>query len=171
MASIIKATTENLALITDIGKRTFLASHGHSAPPEDITRYVKEKFSEETLKAELNDTNNIFHLIYHDQRPAGYSKIILNASHPAIQLKNVTKLERLYLLEDFYNQKLGYGLYQFNVDLSRKSNQAGMWLFVWKENHRAIDFYMRAGFEPIGSYDFQISPTHANPNHHMFLRY
>jgi len=171
MASIIQATTEDRALLADIGKRTFMASHGHSAPPADIAGYVQEKFNEETLKAELSNANNIFHLIYHEQRPAGYSKIILNAAHPAIPLKNVTKLERLYLLQDFYNLKLGYELYQFNVNLSRKNNQAGMWLFVWKENHRAIDFYMRAGFEPIGSFDFQISPTHSNPNHQMFLRY
>lgn len=171
MASIIKATTENLALIADIGRRTFIESHGHSAAPEDITRYVAEKFSEEVLLAELNDANNIFHILYHEQRPAGYSKIILNASHPAIQSKHVTKLERLYLLKEFYNLKLGYELYQFNIELSRKNNQEGIWLFVWKENHRAVDFYMRAGFEPIGSFDFQISATHANPNHHMFLRY
>lgn len=171
MASIIKATLENLALIADIGKRTFIESHGHSAPQEDITRYVKEKFSEDVLRAELSNANNIFHILYHDQRPAGYSKIILHAAHPDIQLKNVTKLERLYLLKDFYNLKLGYELYQFNVELSRENNQAGIWLYVWKENHRAVDFYMRAGFEPIGSFDFQISPTHANPNHHMFLRY
>ncbi|MRG47923.1 GNAT family N-acetyltransferase [Chitinophaga sp. SYP-B3965] len=171
MASIIKATTDNLALIADIGKRTFMESHGHSAPPEDIARYVNEKFSEEVLKAELSNAHNIFHLLYHDQRPAGYSKIILNSPHPDITLKNVTKLERLYLLKDFYNLKLGHELYQFNVELSRKNNQAGIWLYVWKENHRAVDFYMRAGFEPIGSFDFQISATHSNPNHHMFLRY
>lgn len=171
MISIVKASIADLPLIADIGKRTFIESHGHSAPPEDIARYVEEKFSNEVIKTELSDTNNIFHIIYHENKPAGYSKIILNASHPDISLNNVTKLERLYLLKEFYNLKLGYELYAFNLDLSRQNKQAGIWLYVWKENHRAVDFYMRAGFEAIGSFDFQISPTHANPNHHMFLKY
>lgn len=171
MISIIQATIEHLPLIADIGRRTFVESHGHSASPEDIARYVGEKFSDAVLKAELLDTGNIFHIIYHDHLPAGYSKIILNAAHPNISLQHVTKLERLYLLKEFYNLKLGYELYAFNLDLSRQNKQAGIWLYVWKENHRAVDFYLRAGFEAIGSFDFQISPTHANPNHHMFLRY
>lgn len=171
MTSIIKATVEDLPLIADIGKRTFIESHGHSAAPEDITRYVEDKFSEEVLKKELSDASNIFHIIYHDEQAAGYSKIILNAVHPNIPLENVTKLERLYLLKEFYSLKLGYELYQFNLDLSKNNKQAGIWLFVWKENHRAVDFYLKQGFEAIGSFDFQISPTHANPNHHMFLRY
>ena len=46
-----------------------------------------------------------------------------------------------------------------------------MWLFVWKENHRAINFYNKAGFKIFGSHDFKLSETHANPNHVMFLKY
>ena len=98
-------------------------------------------------------------------------KIILNSPHSNIQTENVTKLERLYLLKDFYELKLGIGLLNFNVELSRKKNQAGMWLFVWKENQRAVNFYKRTGFQIIGSYDFKLTETHSNPNHQMFFKY
>jgi ribosomal protein S18 acetylase RimI-like enzyme len=46
-----------------------------------------------------------------------------------------------------------------------------MWLFVWKENQRAIHFYKKAGFHIIGSYDFRLTETHSNPNHQMLLKY
>ncbi len=171
MISIVKATADHFKLLTDIGRQTFIESHGHSAKQADIDSYVAEKYTDAISQKELSDSNNIYHFIYYDNQLAGYSKIIFDSGHPNIPLQNITKLERLYLLKDFYKQKLGATLFDFNLELSKNNNQAGMWLFVWKENQRALQFYSRNGFEIIGSHDFPISPTHSNPNHQMLLTY
>jgi diamine N-acetyltransferase len=171
MVSIVKATENDFKLLANLGRQTFIESHGNCAEKSDVDSYVIEKYSYNVFEKELADPNNIYHLVYYKGQPAGYSKIILNNSHPDIRQPNVTKLERLYLLKDFYKLKLGFGLFNFNVELSKNNNQAGIWLFVWKENERAVNFYRKTGFEIIGSYDFKISETHSNPNHHMFLKY
>ncbi len=44
--------------------------------------YVTEKYSDVILKQELSDLKNIYHIIYHDNRAAGYSKIIIGLSVP-----------------------------------------------------------------------------------------
>ncbi|MBL7722914.1 MAG: GNAT family N-acetyltransferase [Chitinophagaceae bacterium] len=170
MVTIVKATTNDAALLADIGRISFIESHGHSAPAADIDAYVAAKYTPTILQQELSDPGNIYHILYHGQQAAGYSKIILHSPHPGMQ-QNITKLERIYLLKEFYQLKLGYQLLQFNIDLSKKNNQAGMWLYVWKENHRAVNFYIKAGFQIIGSYDFKLSETHSNPNHRMLLLY
>ncbi len=171
MTAIVKATENDFKLLADIGRQTFIESHGESAKKSDIDFYIKQKYSYSVFEQELADLNNIYHLIYYENQPAGYSKIILNSPHPNIQLKNVTKLERLYLLKHFYKLKLGSALFNFNIELSKSNDQSGIWLFVWKENHRAVNFYIKNGFEITGSYDFKISETHSNPNHQMFLKY
>ncbi|MEP7264756.1 MAG: GNAT family N-acetyltransferase [Bacteroidota bacterium] len=171
MTSIVKANFEDFRTLTDIGKASFLESHGHSASEEDISNYVSEKYNHDVFKSELNDSRNIYHIIYHNGQPAGYSKIIYNASHPNVPMTDATKLERIYLLKEFYNLKLGAKLLQFNIELSKQNDQAGMWLFVWKENPRAVNFYKKKGFVIIGSHDFKISETHSNPNHQMLLKY
>jgi ribosomal protein S18 acetylase RimI-like enzyme len=171
MTTIVKAITNDFELLAGIGKQTFLESHGHSAKKPDIDAYVEEKCSNRFFQGELSDTKNIYHILYYKEQPAGYSKIILNSPHANIFQPNITKLERIYLLRDFYELKLGFELLRFNVELSKENNQSGMWLFVWKENPRAVNFYSRNGFRIIGSYDFQISATHSNPNHQMFLEY
>ena len=125
----------------------------------------------EFFQAELEDEKNIYHIIYNNNTPAGFSKIILNQAHPLIPLQNVTKLERLYILKRYYNLKLGAKLFRFNLLLSKENQQSGMWLFVWKENSRAIRFYEKKGFKIIGSHDFKISERHSNPNHVMYLEY
>ena len=171
MTSIVKATQNDFKLLVNIGRQTFIESHGESAKKSAIDLYVNEKYNYAVLQQELADLNNIYHIIYYEGQPAGYSKIILNTSHHNIQLQNITKLERLYVVKDFYNLKLGLGLFKYNVELSKNSNQAGIWLFVWKENTRAVTFYLKNGFEITGSHDFKISETHSNPNHQMFLKY
>lgn len=171
MTTIIKATTNEATLLADIGKKTFVESHGNSASAADIGSYVSGKFSFDIIKEELSNAKNILHIIYYKGQPAGYSKIIFNTPHPNIAAQNITKLERLYLLKEFYNLKLGLMLFEFIVDLSKKSGQAGTWLYVWKENKRAVNFYKKAGFVIVGHTDFKISETHSNPNFHMYLEY
>ena len=133
MVTIEKATTDNSALLADIGRITFIESHGHSAPAADIDAYVAAKYTSTILQQELSDPGNIYHILYHGQQAAGYSKIILNSPHPDIPEPNITKLERIYLLKEFYQLKLGYQLLRFNIELSKKNNQAGIWLYVWKK--------------------------------------
>ena len=171
MIVIVKAKVEDSKLLADIGRITFVESHGSSASMEDIDEYVNIKYNYEILKEELSDLNNIYHIIYHDKKPAGYSKIILNVPHSSIPFENVTKLERLYLLKEFYSLKLGLEIFHFNMNLSKINNQVGMWLYVWKENDRAIRFYEQLGFLVIGSYDFKLTETHSNPNFQMYLKY
>lgn len=40
-----------------------------------------------------------------------------------------------------------------------------------EKNHRAVNFYLKTGFQITGSYDFKLSDTHSNPNHRMLLLY
>jgi ribosomal protein S18 acetylase RimI-like enzyme len=171
MTSIVKAEADDYQVLADIGKQSFIESHGSSASAEDINNYVSKTYREDIIRAELNDPKNNYHIMYHDEQPAGYSKIIYNAPHHNVESPNVTKLDRIYLQEKFHGLRSGYELLNFNIELSVKNNQSGMWLFVWKENHRAVRFYEKTGFKIIGSYDFKISDTHSNPNHQMFLKY
>lgn len=173
MIKIVKANENDFRLLAETGKVTFIESHGASAPAEEINKYVNEKYDPGIFKEELRREENIFHIIYYDNdiKPAGYSKIILNSAHPDIPVQNVTKMERLYLLKEFYDLKLGFKLFDFNLELSKKNGQKGMWLFVWKENRRAVSFYEKAGFKITGSHNFKLTETHSNPNHQMFLKY
>lgn len=171
MTSIIKANENHAQLLSELAKLTFIESHGNSAGSDDIKLYVAEKYSNDVLKKELEDANNIYYILYYNNQVAGYSKIILNTPYAMSKMKNIAKLERLYLLKDFYNLNLGLELFEFNINLIKENNQMGIWLFVWKENQRAVNFYKKNGFTIIGSHDFKISENHSNPNHQMLLSF
>ena len=171
MNTIIKATVKHAKILSEIGKAAFLVAHGHSAPKKDIDNYVAHNFNENNFLKELENENNIYHLIFVDTEIAGYSKIVLNSKNENIFTENITILSRLYLLEDFYGLNLGKELFNFNVNISKENNQKGIWLAVWVENQRAINFYKKSGFVKVGKFDFKISETHYNPNHIMYLEF
>jgi diamine N-acetyltransferase len=171
MVSINRATAEDAALLAGIGRISFIESHGTSAAPHEINKYITDAYNGEKLTQELLEPKNLYYIVYHDKRPAGFSKIILNDPHQQMIQKNITKLERIYLLKEFYGLNLGLKLLELNLEISRSSNQGGMWLLVWQENQRAISFYEKSGFKKIGHDYYKLTETHSNPNYIMFLEY
>ena len=171
MISIRPATEADAQILSVIAPQVHMESHGHSAKAEDHEIYISKKLTVEAFLHELSHPENIYHLLYVDDIPAGYSKIIFNYNHPLIAEEPVTKLERIYLLKPYYGTGAGKVFFDHNVRLSKEHQQLGIWLHVWVENHRAFAFYQKQGFQIIGSYDFEVSPTHFNPNHVMYLKY
>lgn len=159
MISVIKATEEDFQLIVNIGRVSVAEAHKDSTTAENIKAYIDSNYSDQAMQEELANANNIYHLIYYSGRPVGFSKIILNAGHRDIAAENVTKLDRIYVLKEFHNLKLGLELLRFNTRLAEKNNQSGIWLYTWVGNTRAINFYLKTGFKIIGSHNFML-PKH-----------
>lgn len=165
------ATAHDSQMIAGIGRIAVDESHRSSCSDADMAYFLDTHYSEAAIMNELTDPANIYHIIFYEEQPAGFSKIIPDVAHPNIPDEHVTKLDRIYLLSDFYDQKLGYHLLQHNIALSKKSGQSGMWLFTWVDNARAVNFYKRNGFSIIGDHKFKVSDTHYNAHHQMFLKF
>lgn len=158
-------------IIVGLGRVAVEEAHRASCSAADMAEYMSRNYTETAIRDELNDTANIYHIIFCEGQPAGFSKIVLNAPYANIPGEHVTKLDRIYLLNEFFGMQLGYRLLNHNIELSKASGQSGMWLFTWVGNTRAIAFYKKTGFEVIGEHWFKVSDTHSNANHHMMLRY
>ncbi|WP_299779065.1 GNAT family N-acetyltransferase [uncultured Formosa sp.] len=171
MVEIIQANATHSNLIVEVGTQAFRESHGHSASKADIESYISKTYNKEAILKEFNNEKVRYHLIYCDGDIAGFSKIELDTSNKNIADLNITKLDRIYLLEAFHGKQLGSKLFQFNIELSKKQHQNGIWLAVWIENKKAVNFYQKMGFKIVGAFDFKISETHSNPNHIMHLKY
>lgn len=171
MHSIIKSTVHDAAELAKVGRQSFIESHGHSASEEDVTAYVNSKFTFSAFEEELKNPNYIYHHVVFEGQMIGYSKVVFNCESENVAQENITKLERLYLLQEFHSLKLGHALLEYNIQLAKHNHQKGMWLNVWKENTRAYQFYLKNGFQIIGEYDFKISENHSNPNFILLLAF
>ena len=68
--------------------------------------------------------------------------------------ENHFEIERIYVLKAFLGQKIGQILFNKAIEIGREKNLEYVWLGVWEENHRAIKFYKKNGFEIFGKHDF-----------------
>lgn len=169
--SIRAADKTDAPQLSALGRSTFLAAHTGSATKENMESYLKGKFTRDILEQELDDPKNIFHLLYSEEKLAGYSKIIYGTPHALLpESSHICKMERLYISKEFFDKKLGYKLFAYNRELCLRNNQTGIWLTVWVENDRAVAFYDRLGFKIIGEVLFMVG-THQSPNYVMWLEF
>jgi len=157
--------------ISKLAMQTFKESHGHSAAPAIIQSYLDERLNPAVIMEELNLPTNHYRLAYWNEELVGFSKILFDAPNSKIAEQHVCKLERLYVLSAYHDQKLGYKLFEENVQLAKQHQQQGMWLYVWTENQRALRFYKKLGFNIISSTLFRLTETHSNPNYWMYLEF
>lgn len=171
MIEIIEAKPTDAIILASLARQTFLESHGESAAFDDLDHYLNKAYNEKTMQEELSKEINKYKLIYYQKQLAGFSNLKINTPCNFRSEINLALLDRIYILREFYDLKLGLALYLNNIDFAKKAEQAGIWLYTWVGNQRAIRFYEKAGFTIIGNADFVISPNHSNPNHIMFLKF
>lgn len=171
MVTIRKGTERDALILADVGKRSFIESHWKSAATEDIATYVSNNYSEEVFALDLKNPTRHYLLAEIDNVATGYSCISFNTPHDSIPAAHMAKLDRLYLLKEYYDKGIGHTLFDHNIRLCKEKGQTGIWLYVWKRNYRAISFYMKKGCTIIGTHDFHLTPTHVNPNYIMMLNF
>ena len=168
---IVRAGIEHAKVLSELGAETFVDAHKESAPANEIETYLSEKYSIAGIAKELADVSNIYHLLWHDNKIAGFSKMVLNSKHPSVILPNASKMDQIYLLNSFHGLKLGAKLLQYNIEFSKSQGQHGMWLVVWAGNKQAITFYEKFDFHVVREDKFQLTDRHTSPCLLMLLDY
>jgi ribosomal protein S18 acetylase RimI-like enzyme len=162
---------EYASVLTELGAETFVDAHKDSAPAHEIESYLNERYSINSIRKEVTEPANIYHVIEYNGTTAGFSKMMLNSTHPSLALSNVSKMDQLYLAKSYHGLGLGAELLTFNIEYSKAQSQSSMWLIVWAGNMQAIAFYEKFGFKVLIEERFQLTETHTSPSYIMWLDY
>ena len=143
---IKRASLSDLNLLQNIGRLTFSETFAEGNTEENMKKYLEEGFSNEKLTVELKNPDSEFYFAIQENEVIGYLKI--NHGQSQTELKDATamEIERIYVLKDFHGKNVGQLLYQKAIDIAKEKNADYVWLGVWEENPRAINFYKKNGF-------------------------
>ena len=144
--NIIQTSIEDLPKLQSIGKQTFSETFSESNSAENMAKYLEEAYSNEKLSTELNDPNSLFYLASLDNKVIGYLKLNLGASQTELKDDKALEIERIYVTQEFHGKKVGQLLYNKAIEVAKEKKVDYVWLGVWEENHRAIQFYTKNGF-------------------------
>ena len=119
--------------------------------------YLNDALSMEKLTIEFNEPNSDFYFIYSDDQIAGFLKVNELGAQTDISDDDSLEIERFYIRKAFFRRGLGNSLMQFACDLATQSGKTYVWLGVWENNFRALNFYQYHGFVEIGKHPFDMA--------------
>ncbi|RKE92339.1 GNAT family N-acetyltransferase [Ichthyenterobacterium magnum] len=158
MVKIIVAKNTDAKLLALLSRQTYIESHGHFiADKNDLKAYTKKTFSVSKTEEDISNTKNLFYIVYVNDLPVGYAKLILNTSNKNIASQNNCRLERIYILSDFIPLKIGQQLLTFVVEKAKALQFDTIWLSVYIKNNRAIRFYEKNEFINVGELNFLVN--------------
>ncbi len=153
---IRKLHLSDIEYLRTISIQTFSETFAESNSEEDMQNYIAEKLNIEELRSEILNTNSEFYFAETETNILGYLKLNSAAAQTENQSKNALEIERIYVLKDFLGMKVGQILFEKAVHVANERKANYVWLGVWEENKRAINFYEKNGFVVFGKHDFKL---------------
>lgn len=144
---IIQQINHNhIAALQQIGRQTFSETFAESNSEENMAKYLEEAYSFEKLTVELNNPNSFFYFAMLEEKVIGYLKLNIGASQTELKDNEALEIERIYVLKEFHGKKVGQLLFDKAIEIAKEQHVAYVWLGVWEENKRALQFYIKNGF-------------------------
>jgi ribosomal protein S18 acetylase RimI-like enzyme len=153
---IRKINIDHLSQLQKIGKTTFAETFTEHNTKEDLDKYLEESFSIEKLSSELNNPHSSFYFAEIENNVVGYLKINFGASQTELKDNEALEIERIYVLQAYHGQKIGQLLYNKAIEIAKEHKADYVWLGVWEENHRALQFYKKNGFVQFDTHIFKL---------------
>ncbi|WP_426478619.1 GNAT family N-acetyltransferase [Chryseobacterium sp. CBSDS_008] len=158
MSSIIinKASAEDVEIVQNLGIQTFSETFAEDNTEEAMKKYLEESFNTEKIKSELNNPDSHFYIAWEEDNPVGYLKVNSDKAQTELQDDTSLEIERIYVKKSHHGKKVGQLLYNQALETARQLNKSYLWLGVWEENLRALQFYRKNGFVEFDKHIFRL---------------
>jgi len=144
--TIEQINNSHIAALQQIGRQTFSETFAESNSADNMAKYLAEAYAYEKLTEELNNPNSFFYFAMLDEKVIGYLKLNMGGSQTELKDNDAVEIERIYVLKDFHGKKVGQILFDKAITIAKELQVAYVWLGVWEENKRALQFYTKNGF-------------------------
>jgi diamine N-acetyltransferase len=152
--SIIVAGPEHAELIADLSRQTFFDTFAPSNTKEDMDLFMEVQFTKKALIEEVGADGNIFLLAFREGEPVGYVRMRESASPEQLGSLPAIEIARIYTVQKTIGKGVGSALMEKCLEIANAKHKQLIWLGVWENNTRAIDFYTRWGFTKFGEHPF-----------------
>lgn len=153
---IQKASISNIDELQKISRDTFYETFVTSTSEENIRLYLENNFSKEQLTKELEHNHSEFYFALIENNVVGYLKINYSAAQTELNDDNALEVERVYVRNNYHGKGVGQQLLDYAIQLAKQKNMQAVWLGVWENNQRAINFYKKNGFVTFDQHVFML---------------
>lgn len=153
---VTQVSNNEIQELQKIGRQTFSETFSPVNSHENMIKYLDEGFSVEKLSAELADENAQFYFAKLNNEIIGYLKLNFGESQTELKDDKALEIERIYVINAFHGKKVGQILYDKAIEIAKQKKVDYVWLGVWENNERAINFYTKNGFVEFDKHIFKL---------------
>ena len=129
--------------------------------PESVTKFIDENLTETRFEEYVADAGRAVLLAEDDGHVVGYAMLVHGDPYDVdaravVKHRPTTELSKIYVLPDAHGGGIARDLLDASIDVAREVGAAGIWLGTNQANERAQRFYLKAGFERIGTKRFWV---------------
>lgn len=156
MYNIEKINLLEVTQLQSLSRQTFSETFSSSNSKENMDKYLNENLSIEKLSDELKNESSVFFFIKDGSQNIGYLKLNMGPSQTELKDETALEIERIYVIQEYQGKKVGQQLYEKAIQVAKEKKAQYVWLGVWEENHKAIQFYQKNGFEVFDKHIFTL---------------
>ena len=151
---LVPCTAADVDTLRDLSIKTYYETFISLSTPEDMDAYLAAAYNRDKLLGELTDKKSLFFFLYADETLAGYLKLNEAPSQSDINDPSSLEIERIYVVSGFQGAGLGRYLMEQALHIAAERGKSYAWLGVWEKNEKALRFYRKNGFRPVGTHSF-----------------
>ncbi|MEO8561518.1 MAG: GNAT family N-acetyltransferase [bacterium] len=149
-----RATSADAALFAELGASTFTETFAAQNDDADFAAYMADAFGEAIQRAELEDPDVTVILAERGGEAVGYVLLREGPAPSIVRGFDVLQVVRLYARQSAIGTGVGAVLMQRSIHEAAARGKEALWLGVWDQNVRAIEFYRRHEFFEAGTQPF-----------------
>jgi ribosomal protein S18 acetylase RimI-like enzyme len=152
------ANPSDSEIVALLGRITFVETFGHLFVHHaaDLSAYLDHTFAVAKIRNSLGESDNRYWLALRDGLPVAYAKLKYPSPTALLPGEDPAQLQKVYVLRELLDLGIGKVLLAAVLDDATRRGLGTIWLDVLKQNGRAIRFYERQGFLPLGDDTYTI---------------
>jgi ribosomal protein S18 acetylase RimI-like enzyme len=162
---LARADNSQASLIAELARKTFIETYGTQSNPDNLQLYMDAHFTEEQITRELENPVYRFYIAWINNTAVGFTKIRRDRQPKGITGKKCLEIQRIYVLQEYQGFSIGKELMNLVKNIAKTEGDQVIWLQVWQQNEKAIQFYRKAGFVVYETHTFDFG----NEIHQDFL--
>lgn len=159
--AIRRGIVADAAPLAGFAARTFAEAFGAVTAPADLAAHLAHTYTPALQAAELAEPDLVTLLAERAGAIVAYAQVRRNGDTPACVARDgIVEVQRFYADSSVRGTGLASELMQHSIAAAIELGGRHAWLGVWEQNARAIAFYRKAGFVPVGSKVYVVGSDH-----------
>lgn len=156
MIHLRRGTVDDAGPLASFATRAFSDTYASFNTPENMQAYLAASFGVPQQRRELSDPRMITVLAERDRELVGFAQVKAGDPPACVAATRTAEVYRFYVDRSAHGTGVAQRMMRGAKDAARELGATHLWLGVWERNPRAIAFYGKEGFTPVGQQIFQL---------------